>query len=100
MLNRHMVRWPAPALAFVGSALVSCAGMRLFCDHSDLPSPVANALLAVLFSACTSWSALSHWRHVRPILCWAAVGVSSGIGGAGTFVLMLHFLASLIKLCL
>jgi len=94
MRKQRAVRSSAPAFAFIGSASITCAGMRQICDYSDVLCPAINAAMALLVSGWISWFGLSRWRDGRPILCWVVIGMSSGIGGAGAFMLPAHLLSS------
>jgi membrane protease YdiL (CAAX protease family) len=82
--------------AFFVAALCSSAAMRLLVRTNALAFDPSVALFIFSFGVVVAWMALQRWRVAAPIRCAAVVGLSSGIAGAGFFIMVVYILACFI----
>ena len=93
--TRSALRWILYVLAFVAAGLLSCAAMRVVMDRFDSVFSISAGLFAALGGGFLAWLAFRFWRRSLPLLCAVAMGLCSGVAGAGGIVLMIRFLTAL-----
>ena len=77
------------------AGLLSCAAMRVVMDRFDSVFSISAGLFAALGGGFLAWLAFRFWRRSLPLLCAVAMGLCSGVAGAGGIVLMIRFLTAL-----
>lgn len=89
--------WIKCTLAFFSAAVISCLGMRLGYEHGDWFGWLPGATFTTLFGGLLAWAAFRLLWRSRPFLGSAAIGIASGIAGAGAYALLMHGLASMTR---
>src|SRR5258706_2326057 len=83
--NRSRIR--IVAIFFLAS-FAGCAGMRLLVRSHPQFSDSVFAVIWLTVGVIVSWQALRCWRRIHPLACAAVVGLFSGLGGAGLYMLL------------
>ncbi len=74
--------------SFLLASLASCAGMRLLVRSHPQFTTSVFAFIWLTVGVMVSWQALRRWRRIHPLACAAVVGLFSGWGGAGLYMLL------------
>jgi hypothetical protein len=64
-------------------------------DRFDSASSISLGLLAALGGGFLAWLPFHFWRDSHLLLCAIAMGLCSGVAGAGGIILMVRILTAL-----
>ena len=85
---RNTPNWLRVSMVFLLACLVSCACMRLLVRHHAELRTATFGIVYLVSGLVGSWLTLRAWRRYRSTHCVFALGLFSGLGGSGLYMVL------------